>query len=348
MIKSQQSSLRHLIRTFPREIGFPERKLVHTEQEFYEIVNARNKTTNIYFSIYKRYGDIDIDKIYFDFDCDSEDELWKVLEQVKKLHKYCNEKGYYHMMFFSGRKGFHFYIFTKNGKRLMYPKDALTRAHKRFMDNLKITPDFHCIGDIARISRVPNTMHMESKLYCIPLKREDLYKSIQYIKHIAKKQQHEYVVYGKRFFDLEKYDEILDYKKNAAKSSFDIEIKTDDKIIKSFYPCMQSIFLNLKHPTGGHDMGNYMGRFFATVYMRDLGFTQQAADKLANKHFSKVVNRGTLKGRGSNYDHFKQFKVLEYAYKRGDFVPNCPRMWDLGLCPGRCKDFRLRNFPLYK
>ena len=49
--------------------------------------------------------------------------------------------------------------------------------------------DSHILGDVSRLMRYPNTLHMESKLFCIPLITEDLILGKNHIMQKARKQK---------------------------------------------------------------------------------------------------------------------------------------------------------------
>jgi len=213
--------MRNLMPVFPREICFPKRKLVRTESEFYDIVNKSNKLKDVYFSLYpcnknRNFENTLINKIYFDFDIEMKLPSQKVMneemkeyykkeitenatvmyrqmqfeiliKEVLKISSYFKDRDLKHLICFSGKKGFHVYLFAGKYENIVHKKDTIYNTIKYFKDTLKIHPDEHC-KDLRRISRVPNTWHMTGKRYCIPVSLSDLYKGIDYIKEKAKEQ----------------------------------------------------------------------------------------------------------------------------------------------------------------
>ena len=353
--------MRNLIPTFPREICFPRRRLIKTESEFYKAINQNNKLTNVYFSLYmcngeRNFDNTHIDKIYFDFDVDKNDienivkekkinvqeatlqQQDEIIKQVKRFSDYLKEKSFKPLICFSGKKGFHIYIFTTNYENIVHKRDCIYNAYKYFKDTLKITPDEHC-KDLRRISRVPNSWHMKGKRYCIPITRHDLSKGFNEVKEKAKNQNFDFRYYGDNLFDITQFDYKSFNGVNGDIPEYDYEIKDVDKAIKRFLPCVQQWLLNIDNS------GTYKARYYFAIYCRDMELPKTLCNKLARKYFGKVKRSD---GLVTNYQHFVQVHALEYAYERGDLFPNCGSLYQEGLCKGKCKKMNPKGSPLYK
>src|SRR3990167_8371424 len=176
--------MKELIPTFPRQVATPIRQLVKSESEFYVFINKTNGIKNLFYSLYEfNQGSwFYFDKIFFDFDGSN------ALVHTKILHKYLLENNYKHLLFYSGSKGFHIYLFLTNYETLKDPKSALRNLFDYLSNLLKITPDNSTAGDVARIARVPNTLHLTSKRYCIPITTYDLEEGESHIKDKAKEE----------------------------------------------------------------------------------------------------------------------------------------------------------------
>jgi len=168
-----------------------------------------------YISVYsfaklKEKGTIDADsakinRIYLDFDLDSnvQQAISEALLTVKSLIR----RGIFSHCYFSGNRGIALYIeFTtteiqpKNKKEVIglffdLVKDAVAKDYENFFglwikptqpgfEAIHETLDHSIRGDIARVSRIPNTKH-KSGLYCIPLSFGDMWKGINHIRQIA-------------------------------------------------------------------------------------------------------------------------------------------------------------------
>lgn len=170
---------------YPREVGLF-RQLIYSPKEMERYLFENNGLHDCYTSIYPT--NYLIDKIFFDFD----DNGSEVLEDAKRVYRWCLERKYQVIPIVSGRKGLHEYIILKPR---IYGKDAkllLTKATYSiiksvfgpFKQELHVTPrgkevqvfrnkdriiavDPAPCGDIRRISRIPNTLRPpENNNYC--------------------------------------------------------------------------------------------------------------------------------------------------------------------------------------
>jgi hypothetical protein len=336
MVIVQVINLKALISSFPRHVATPNRVTVKTETQFYEYVNKYNGVKDLYFSVYGtteqgKFENVMIDKIFFDFD--EKDAI----EDVKRFHNWLKEKDIQHTFLYSGKKGFHLYVFTINYEKLEKPKDALTNAHDFFIKNLGVKCDQHIVGDIARVSRIPNSFHISGRRYCIPLLREHLYRGIKYIKEKAKEQQFNFVIYGSKLFDMKQFDFVV---KNNFKSidipEYKYNIKTEDVVIRKFLPCVQSWLVE-------SESGTWEARYNFAVYCKALCLPKSLCNKLAEKYFSEMPRTDRFR---NNYTHFRAVKALEYAYDKDTAFPNCDTLFQKGLCKGKCKFYNKTG--LYK
>jgi len=330
--------MRTLICDGEREIGFPQRKYCEDKQKFLKMVNLYNKVRNIYFSLYKFNNTnrvhYDFDKVFFDFDIDDDKDkkaVEKLVKDIINFTEYLSSSNVKHLICFSGKKGFHVYIFTTNYKNLKNPKEALYNAQKYFSDMLNLEVDKHVMGDIARISRVPNTWHLGGKRYCIPILKNDLYKGWEHIKEKAKEQNFKFKYYGKEFLDLKDFDfQTNTYQVSKEMPKIDYKIKVNDKIVDRFLPCVK-MWLTEK------EMGTWEARYNFVVFCREMGLPPEVCDEIAKKYFSKMPRTDKYK---NNYRHFKAVKCLEYGYKKVDYLfPNCVTLFQKGLCKGKCEHF---------
>ncbi len=331
--------MRQLIDSFPREVAKPYRRLCHTESEFYSYINRHNGKVDLFYSVYKidangKFENINLNKIPYDFDnIDS-------IEDVKKLHNHLKESNIKHLLLFSGKKGFHVYVFTINYEQLKSPKNTLYNAQNYFIKLLNINPDPKIIGDTARIMRIPNTKHISGNKYCIPLTSSDLDKGIEHIRNKAENQNFEFKYYGNKLLDISAFDTEIEKKSYAFNMpDYIYNIPINDVMVKKFYPCIQHWLLNI------NEMGTYEARFQFAVFCRDMGLSPETCDKFAQKYFGTIKRKDNFK---SNYIHFKRVKALKYAYEKEGFCWNCDTMFLHEICPGKCKDYCKDNFPLYK
>jgi len=318
--------MKKLIPKLPIELGFPRRVYCGSRKFLYTMVNKYNKIKNVYFSLYScgkdrdygedtRFRKFNIHMIYFDFDEAS------AFFDVCKLHDYCKSKNINHTMVFSGG-GYHFYIFTKKGKKLKNPKSALRKSQDFFCKMLGLNLDEHVRGDIKRISRVPNTWNKKRKRYCIPISEEDLKEGEAFIKKKASKQHFQFYFYGNDFFDISKYDtgergDRLEFPEVEKKLK--IKIKGDE-VLKSLPLCISSLLAR----------GNpgWRERYLIISYLRDSGYIQSEVVEILQKFLTKAK---------FNHCVYEEEQV-KYLFRRSElFFPSCIAMRNEGRCPKKKK-----------
>ena len=312
-----------LCKSFPREVAMPNRRECLTEKDFYDFVNKYNKIKKgIYFALYSgmphgysyKYDTATIDKIFFDFDTDG------AFDDMCKLHSYCKKEHIRHTMVFSGG-GYHFYIFCKNGKGLKNNKTALLGAHNHFTNMLELALDPHIKGDVARVSRVPNTWNGKRKRFCIPIDSEDLKLGDAHIREKAKKQNFKFQMYGKNLLDMQQFDNGL--QADFIRMELDAEAKkviVEDDLLKKLPLCVA-------HWLQKGDPG-WRERFLLIVYFRDQGYLINETCAILKKFLSP-----------KKYDHcIKSERQPQYLYSRPDLMfPLCERLEMEGHCFKGCK-----------
>lgn len=131
------------------------------------------------------YGSAIVDTIYNDLD--SENDLDAARYDALKLIRAMHDNGIQTRQYFSGSKGFAFYIdfepFTVDEMTFksvisIWLKKLRTTYHLKCLDD--------CVKDgMSRVSRIPNTLHPKTGLYCIPVEYDDLVQGMQHIKYLA-------------------------------------------------------------------------------------------------------------------------------------------------------------------
>ena len=167
---------------FPREFGKPDRIPIYDKDEYLDAIQKYNGVRPCYVSVYhyldiKDYSSAIIDKIFIDLEVDPYPKdvkidlglIWKALLDTKKLVKTLNYSDIFPRVYFSGRKGFSVYIDFPSVE-LDYPCKTLKKFVFRLKGVLNLKHvDTVVIGELGRLSRVPNTLHIKSGYFCIPL-----------------------------------------------------------------------------------------------------------------------------------------------------------------------------------
>jgi len=161
---------------FPRAVGF-ERKgepfirhvVLDKDYYLYDIWKYLN-THHCWAAV---YSEASIQKNLFDclpFDFDGhEHSLEKALKEAKDFYSYLKEVyNYEPRLYFSGR-GVHLYIDIKPVE-LKHFKTVARKFYSSVRQILQSdTLDFSIVGDKRRIMRIPYTMHISVKQYCVPI-----------------------------------------------------------------------------------------------------------------------------------------------------------------------------------
>ena len=158
-----------LFSPFDREVANPKRWRIHTEDEFIKFIDQNNGASDCYSSIYPADGAVD--KIFFDID--SPNGITGSIDESRRLYSWLLSKGYNVIPVLSGKKGFHHYLLLKP-KQYDNSKSLLTRATLSILSEcfgygedgvIKTTMvDPHIVGDVRRISRIPNTLRPPENL----------------------------------------------------------------------------------------------------------------------------------------------------------------------------------------
>lgn len=164
-------------------------EIVWSEEEYLKRILELNRKDNLFVTVYtfksdltlkdtkERYSKPIIDTIYIDLDFkDDRGEGRPIVAffDLIILLKLFISNGIIPRIYFSGNKGFNLYL-DFEPIELFYPKQTI----RRFVEQLERksgikTIDWQIIGDISRVSRIPNTFNMKGKRYCIPLVITDI------------------------------------------------------------------------------------------------------------------------------------------------------------------------------
>jgi hypothetical protein len=214
---------------FPRDFGIPERFIINNKDEYLDIIQEYNGRRNCYVSVY-RYRDIKdynsaiIDTVYIDMDDENTPpSIWNVYRETKRLVLCLMESNIIPRIYFSGNKGFAVYI-DFPVVSLNYPKKTIRKFVNKIEEELKLTMiDKAPLGDLARISRIPNTQHMKSGLFCVPLEINEFLSFLNEkgIREIAKQPRNNYVL-------LKQPSKVVNYTLKKIDKEIDKEIEEEE------------------------------------------------------------------------------------------------------------------------
>ena len=140
---------------FPREVANPSRAIASGPEDFRNFLAINEGQRDCYTSVYPLSGEVD--KLFYDFDGHA-----RALDDAKRVYKYLVDRGFTVVPVASGKKGIHLYILLSP---MLYddPKKLLMNASYYILSSVfgdeyyKTTADPHVIGDVRRITRIPNT-----------------------------------------------------------------------------------------------------------------------------------------------------------------------------------------------
>ncbi|MEM2263306.1 MAG: hypothetical protein QW160_03710 [Candidatus Bathyarchaeia archaeon] len=161
-----------------RELGKPERFYTNNPQDLFKLLEANKRFLKPCYMTVQPYSAPDqpcaIERLFWDFDCE-EDPLraWRdALHFCEALKAFYNVEP---LIVYSGRKGFHVYVFLKQAvyigqMSLAFAKQVYEELQTRLLEGLKFaTLDPQPMGDIKRLARVPFSLHEETGSLCCPV-----------------------------------------------------------------------------------------------------------------------------------------------------------------------------------
>lgn len=318
------------MKTELREVGIGSKQFrritVNSNKEFKDTIKKYHGTVNLYETVftykYKSddgrpvYNTAIIDKLFFDLDSDNS------LENIKKFHLSLLKQDIKHCLVQSSYLRFYVLPETeideldnKKAALLGIMKDLADKAGLTYGDAHSSDLDITSFGDVSRLMAVVGTWKTKRNNWVSYLKSEDL-GDIKVLEHRTKFPLREPVNYGNKFLSLKPFDcePEIDYSKRLmALPESDFEFEFNDKAVEILPPFLKKILTNYK---GYGD--NYSNRWRVVIYMRDKAYPRNAAEKICQEYFSKIVNHTTLKGEGSQWDRMVDCDTIGYVYNNRD------------------------------
>ena len=211
----------HCKDTFPREFAYKPLpgesplnvvriRQVNSLDTLTRLIDTFSNRLGLYVSVYAYsppvkpsrrliYESAIIDRLYFDFD--SKDDPSLAIHETKTVMGAIGDRGIESIQYFSGQKGTACYIdFPPTDIAPENKKDVLGLVWDLLNDGMGLqlhTLDGGSVrGDIARVSRLPNTRH-QSGLYCIPLEKSELLRGAGHIRMLAHEPRKDFDLEGR-------------------------------------------------------------------------------------------------------------------------------------------------------
>ena len=294
----------YIYNRFPRRVSIPEQFTVNSLEELTEAVEKYRQNTRVGASIYNYDGDISkviLDRVVFDIDHDN------AIEDIKKLHKAC--RNITHFMVFSG-KGFHFYMFTQSYSGDFDKVATIQKVYDHFKDAYGITVDPSLWQNApCHMLAIPGTWNSKPgrRKYVIFVTESDLEKGYEYIQSKAENPPDQMSIYGNDYFELEPYKiATRDARDRVASRAAPASVgaPSDPELWVKWQPkAVQTMLTDVSKCT-------YKSRFYVASYLREQGYTQEAAYGLLEHFYSKMPHDQG----GTKWDRVMRKDVVEQAY----------------------------------
>lgn len=270
---------------FPLEVGDPSRKVVNNVSELFDfILKCANEERPAFAAVYafrdKEFKDPIVDRIFLDFDA-LEGELDKCWNEVRLFAKFLTQARINPLVVFSGKKGFHIYIFFPEVK-LKHPEESIEKFVALLVSRFESTRarkieylDRKIVGDLRRLARIPYTVHEKSRRFAIIVSDLDttLDKIIEesenpkiFVPPIVRSQEASLV--------LRYIDEVIDAEEAKARA----EGEKKEGIVYLNLPCVRKL-LSTVLPPGHRRMG--ASKFLAIAYYLDHNGSMDGFETLA-------------------------------------------------------------------
>lgn len=363
---------------FPREVCTPKRKLVKTLNEYLRLVNKNNGCNNLYTNVYNFekfngwqpvYDTAIVDRIYLDFDPKHEipdpDDKGKTITVPRpengyydfmQVFNWCRENGYHIYPYVSG-SGYHVYIKATCHEDIINPKALILNMQKSIIESVnegkseedKVITDTKVMGKVDQISRIPFTLNMKCKRYCIPLMPDIIYEGDEVIKkassdinYVTKLMGRKFIGYGEKLYDGTEMNtgRALHMEGMYVPVGDDTPLK-DVGLRDEVPPCLKWLF---SQDVLGWDM-----RRIEIVWLKDNAYLMDEVKSILYKQLTRPRRHGMH--MQTDFEHLMHEGQVEYIFKRDNlFFPTHDKLRVMGLCPyednGMCK-FSKRGCRMY-
>jgi len=329
--------------SFPREMGFPNRVLCRSPEEFFTTLNRYNGIINkIYIGLYEKREDNKINLNVAAYDIDGPEAF----DNMKIMHATLQSEGIMHQLMYS-TGGYWVFVMLKPElyeKSLAKRKLETVQMHFAEKSGLKYGKskdaalDAAIRGDVERIFRCPFSMDKSRNRNVLFLTDEDIEQGHEYIMKMSsenKDKRNLLLPYFKgNVFDPESIP-LVEKKYESSCVEFDIndyntEIPQDStEMYKGILAKMPDF---IRAWVINKDRATFETRYYATIWMREAGFPQDFTEKFLCSFYDKYPRTDSY---GNNGEHYRTVKVAELVYRRKNelLFPNNKTLVEMGLAP---------------
>lgn len=319
------------------------RKIVFSKNEYIDFVSAQNNRTNVYTTVYdfeefseraKIDSSVIIDRMFLDFDDHDEGLFTKAWRDVKTVMELVVKRDYQHTLFFSGR-GFHLFILGERTPNMRNVQTLFKEIKEYLISKVgeDITLDER-VGQTTRLRRVPNTVNMSSSdgkgnaRYCIPLRKNDLPKSIEEIVALSKTPR-------SIPFEIEG-GKLAVFPEAPPIAEIEGEVSVPETVGQiPMLPCLHNAIMT-ENPS-------HLSRAYLVSWYRDLitGYRDLASLEDKNKTLDLIVEELERVFAESDtvwldWDKRTTRKHAKFTVFNNYNTPHCDKLISEGYCVGKC------------
>jgi len=351
----------HLFNHFPREIDMKSRKVVTNMVELQRYVKRTNGKTNLTTTVYgfrelKPKGNrceystaivshfvVDLDKgrAADVLDLDDSETGQRCTADTLRLAKYLHDNDIRHAVFFSGG-GYHVWVMLdkihdppqNELNNLMFSGRVLINKWIRDMDLVTIDPVVSFRPD--RHIRIPNTYNYRRQLYSIPCSIDNLARGWNYITKRAAKPRSGMKVSGQKGLHIEIVENDGMLGLTGVFQKFDAEeISIEGGNVRGIpvLPCLEAACCT-KGSNPPHQSRAYLMMFLMDYFRK---FTRPPRDsKISNVDVVTKTHQFIADLEWADYSPKITQEMLVHGANRYYLTPSCPKIYQEGLCLGRC------------
>jgi hypothetical protein len=350
----------HLFEHFPREIDMKSRKVVTTMKQLERWVKRANGKADLTTTVYGfrelkpkgnrgEYSTAIVDKFVVDLDKGRAAELdiedsetgQRCTEDTLRLASHLRDMDIRHAVFFSGG-GYHVWVMLDKVyelppnelSNLLFSGRMLINKWVRDMDLITIDPVVSFRPD--RHIRIPNTYNYKRKLWSIPCSIADLESGWNHITKKASKSRNGMIVTGTKGLEIEIVEDDGFSGLSGVFQKFDAEdvsIQGGDVQGLPILPCLEAACCT-KGSNPPHQSRAYL-MMFLMDYFRKFARPPRES-KISNAEVITKSHQFIANLEWADYNPKITQEMLVHGASRYYITPSCPKIYQEGLCLGRC------------
>lgn len=350
---------------YPREVDMRVRRVIHSKKDFQRYINNTNGKANMTVTVYpfkelKPGGNrceyttaiiphfvVDLDKgrAIEQLKMTDEEAGQRCTEDTLRLSNYLAKKGWKHSVFFSGG-GYHIWVLLDRVydlppdqlSELLFSGRVVVNRWVKEMGLISLDPVVSFRPD--RHIRVPNTYNVKRGLWSIPVNEKMLNEGWSSITKRAEEPSGGLFVRGTEGMPLEIVNRNeVEYRMSGLSGFFgkfdaaeiEVEMKNVDGI--PMLPCLKAACCE-KGSNPPHQPRVYLMMYLLDYFRRFARPPHESSTP--NKEAVNKAHAFIESLSWSDYKPAVTHQMLSHGASRYYLTPTCPKLFNEGLCVGRC------------